>query len=78
MQARQKEALKIIMGNQQENTILICMHGRAMKSLVCTLLNEPLKNMDNYEHRNTCLYLFNYDGEKFNLELANDVSHIKD
>ena len=78
MQARQKEALKIIMANEHENTILICMHGRAMKSLVCTLLNEPLKNMDNYEHRNTCLYLFNYDGENFSLELANDVSHIKD
>lgn len=78
MQARQKEALEIIMANEQENTLLICMHGRAMKSLVCTLLNEPLKNMDHYEHRNTCLYLFIYDGEKFSLELANDVSHIKD
>jgi probable phosphoglycerate mutase len=78
MQARQKEALEIIMANQLESTILICMHGRAMKSLVCTLLNEPLKNMDHYEHRNTCLYLFNYDGENFSLELANDVSHIKD
>lgn len=76
MQARQKEALKIIMANEQEKTILICMHGRAMKSLICTLLNEPLKNMDNYEHRNTCLYLFNFDGKKFSLELANDVSHL--
>jgi probable phosphoglycerate mutase len=76
MQARQKEALKIIMANEQEKTILICMHGRAMKSLICTLLNEPLKHMDNYEHRNTCLYLFNFDGKKFSLELANDVSHL--
>lgn len=78
MQARQKQALDTIMANNQETTILICMHGRAMKSLICTLLNQPLKNMDHFEHRNTCLYLFNYNGEQFELELANDVSHLKD
>ncbi|MES2381413.1 MAG: histidine phosphatase family protein [Bacteroidota bacterium] len=76
LQARQKEALQVIMGNEAEETVLICMHGRAMKSLLCLLLNEPLKNMDNFEHRNTCLYILHYDGQNFSLELANDVSHL--
>lgn len=76
LQARQKEAMKRIMEQEAEETILICMHGRAMKSLLCLLLNQPLKNMDNFEHRNACLYILNYNGESFELELANDVSHL--
>lgn len=76
LQARQKEALQHIMSHEEEQTILICMHGRAMKSLLCLLLNQPLKNMDNFEHRNTCLYILYYDGQQFSLELANDVSHL--
>lgn len=77
LQARQKEALQIIMSDADEKSILICMHGRAMKSLICTLLNEPLSHMDNYEHRNTCLYLFNYTAHSFELELSNDISHLE-
>ncbi|MBI3233992.1 MAG: histidine phosphatase family protein, partial [Bacteroidetes bacterium] len=32
LQARQKEALEQILKNENEDTVLICMHGRALKS----------------------------------------------
>jgi len=77
LQERQKKALEIIMKNTHEKTILICMHGRALKSFICLLLNVPLLNMDNYQHQNTCLYQLDFDGEKFELVIENDVSHLE-
>ena len=77
MQERQKKALEVIMKNTHEKTILICMHGRALKSFICLLLKVPLLNMDNYQHQNTCLYQLDFDGEKFELLIENDVSHLE-
>lgn len=63
---------------QDENdTILVCMHGRAMRILLCQLLGEPLHKMDQYKHHNTCLYLVTFDGTKFAVEKANDLSHLE-
>lgn len=56
--------------------VLICSHGRAIRSLLCCILNVPLKDMDNFEHHNTCLYKLNYDGSEFELEISNDISHL--
>lgn len=78
LQQRQKAALETILKNTHEETVLVCMHGRALKSFICLLLNEPLMKMDNYQHQNTCLYQLNYDGEKFELITQNDVSHLGD
>jgi broad specificity phosphatase PhoE len=77
LQERQKKALEIIMKNTHEKTVLVCMHGRALKSFICLLLNVPLLNMDNYQHQNTCLYQLDFDGEKFELVIENDVSHLE-
>jgi broad specificity phosphatase PhoE len=77
LQERQKKALEIILKNTHEKTVLVCMHGRALKSFICLLLNVPLLNMDNYQHQNTCLYQLDFDGEKFELVIENDVSHLQ-
>lgn len=77
LQERQKKALEIILKNTHEKTVLVCMHGRALKSFICLLLNVPLLNMDNYQHQNTCLYQLDFDGEKFELVIENDVSHLE-
>ena len=37
VQERQKEALKEIMSHPDEKTVLICMHGRAMRLFLCLL-----------------------------------------
>lgn len=53
---RQKRGLRKI-EQFTENPILICMHGRAMRSFLCLLTGTPLQNMDTFEHGNVCLYV---------------------
>ncbi len=73
---RQKIATQKIFSNPDEKTILICMHGRAMKSLLCILLNKSLSQMEEFEHQNLCLYQLDYDGENFSLVKRNDTEHL--
>jgi probable phosphoglycerate mutase len=74
---RMKPAVDYIMSKTDEKTILICMHGRAIRILLCHLLNYPLRCMDMFEHQNLCLYLLNYSGSMFSMERYNDVSHLR-
>lgn len=74
--ARQEPAIEYIFSQTQEKTILICMHGRALKSFLCLIQNMGLQHMDDHDHSNTGLYLFEYDSEKFNLLKTNDRSHL--
>lgn len=73
---RMKPAVDHIMSQKDESTVLICMHGRAIRILLCHLLNYPLKSMDMFEHENLCLYVLNYTGSMFQVERHNDVRHL--
>ncbi|RAW01327.1 histidine phosphatase family protein [Pseudochryseolinea flava] len=75
--ARMKPAMEHIMGKEHENTVLICMHGRAIRILLCYLLRYPLKSMDMFEHENLCLYVLNYTGSMFSVERYNDRDHLR-
>jgi probable phosphoglycerate mutase len=59
-----------------ESRVLVCMHGRAMRILLCTLLGYPLRCMDLFEHENLCLYRLAHTGSLFSVELYNDTSHL--
>jgi broad specificity phosphatase PhoE len=74
---RQKPVLDRILSREEDETILICMHGRAIRILLCQMLNYPLKSMDMFEHENLCLYLLNYTGSMFSIEKHNDKAHLK-
>jgi len=74
---RMAPAVDYIMSHEQEETILICMHGRAIRILLCHLLNYPLKSMDMFEHTNLCLYLLHYTGSMFRVERYNDTDHLR-
>jgi len=74
---RMKPAVKHILSKENEKIILICMHGRAIRILLCYLLNYPLKSMAMFEHENSCLYILNYTGTMFNVELHNNVAHLE-
>lgn len=74
---RMKPVLQHIMDQTDEKTVLICMHGRAIRILMCIILNYPLKSMDMFEHENLGLYLLNYSGSFFNVELYNDTAHLR-
>jgi broad specificity phosphatase PhoE len=73
---RQQPALDHIMSRTDEQNILICMHGRAMRILLCGMLKYPLKAMDTFEHENLCLYLVHHTGTLFSIEKFNHTSHL--
>lgn len=74
---RQLEALKIIMSHPEEKTVLICMHGRAMRLFLCVLQNLPLTEMENFPHQNLVLYKVTWDGAKYEVVDFNNAKHLK-
>lgn len=77
VQARQREALDYIMSKPEEEMVLICMHGRAMRLLLCLLTNQPLTKMESFPHQNLVLYKVTYDGEKFDIADFNNSIHLQ-
>lgn len=74
---RQQEALKVIMSHPDEQTVLVCMHGRAMRLLLCLLTGQPLTQMDNFPHQNLVLYKVTFDGDEFEIVDFNNALHLK-
>jgi len=74
---RMRSGIKIILEGPGD-TILVCMHGRAMRIFLSVLLNFDLKYMDNFEHQNLCLYLLEQleDGT-FVVRKNNSQEHLK-
>lgn len=73
---RMRDALDYILGKPEEETILICMHGRAMRVMLAVMLNYPLRCMDLFEHQNLCLYELTHTGSMFNIDRYCDTSHL--
>ena len=57
--------------------LLVCMHGRALRILLCELLNKDLHKMDEFKHHNLGMYVLNFDGSKFELETYNSIAHLE-
>jgi broad specificity phosphatase PhoE len=74
--ARQRPFLELIKSRPEDKTILVCMHGRAMRILLCQLMNYRLNAMDMFEHENLGLYLIHYTGSLFTIELYNNTEHL--
>jgi len=74
---RQKRAVEHIIADQ-DNPVLVCMHGRAMRILLCHLLGHDLSRMDDFKHANLCLYIVEYDYATglFSLKVENERSHL--
>jgi probable phosphoglycerate mutase len=74
---RMIKGIEKIIKDPGEN-VLVCMHGRAMRIFLSLILKQNLKDMDNFEHQNLCLYLLEQrkDGG-FDLLKKNDVNHLK-
>lgn len=75
---RQKPALQVILADE-EDPVLVCMHGRAMRILLCLMLGHDLSRMDAFKHSNLCLYVLEYDylQQKFLLMQSNELGHLK-
>jgi broad specificity phosphatase PhoE len=76
--ARQRPVIDHILAQPDENPVLVCMHGRAMRILLSWLTHNSLAQMDKFEHSNLCLYLLHYDypTQRFTIERANDTAHL--
>lgn len=72
---RQKPAMNQILA-QPEDLVLVCMHGRAMRILLCHLLGLPLSEMNRFEHDNLGLYILEYDNDTFTLIESNSTHHL--
>lgn len=65
--------------SQKEETILVCMHGRAMRILLAVILGYDLRYMDVFLHQNLGLYLLNQNNlGNFTVEKFNCGEHLKD
>lgn len=73
---RQEVALQHILARKDEKNILICMHGRAMRILLCRLTGKELREMDMFPHQNLSLYKLSFDGKKFEILDFNDLAHL--
>lgn len=74
---RQRPVLDLILSNTHESRILICMHGRAIRVMLCQLLNYPLSAMDIFEHKNLGLYLLSYNGSFCRVDAYNNTDHLR-
>lgn len=75
---RLQETVELIKSRTDEKRILICMHGRAMRLLLCLLLEKPLSEMGDFPHQNTTLYKMSYADGQFAVLDFNNTDHLKD
>lgn len=76
VQKRQKPVIDLI-ASRDEDPVLICMHGRAMRILLASILHQDLRCMDQFEHHNLCLYVIKYFDRKFVMEKCNGLEHLQ-
>ncbi len=74
---RQKAAINYILSFEEEKQILICMHGRAMRILLCWLSGVSPKEMDSFQHTNTSLYKLTWDGDRFEIVDHYNIRHLE-
>ncbi len=76
--ARQKKAIEHILKNKEEETVLVCMHGRALRIMLCHLTKVPVCNMDEFPHTNTALYILEYEKDEFSIIDYFNTKHLED
>ena len=74
---RQREAISYILTKENEEIVLVCMHGRALRIMLCHLTGTPVSNMDNFPHTNTSLYILTYENGKFNIIDHYNTAHLE-
>ncbi|TDG35783.1 histidine phosphatase family protein [Pedobacter changchengzhani] len=73
---RLKKPMDYLMTRPEENNVLLCMHGRAMRVFLCLLMNKPLSEMIDFPHQNTVLYKMGFEDGKFSVLEFSSVAHL--
>jgi broad specificity phosphatase PhoE len=75
---RLQKIINTIFSREEEKNILICLHGRALRIMICLLCKVPFKHMENYFHHNMGLYLLKSEKNKLcRIIKSNDTEHLK-
>ncbi len=58
-------------------TVLLCIHGRALRILLSKIIDGDLTKMDKYVHSNTGVYIIDYKKGEFKVVSENLRNHLK-
>jgi len=75
--ARQKQAINHMLKQTDEELVLVCMHGRALRIMLCHLTGVPVNLMDDFPHTNTALYVLEYQKGLFTITDHYNVKHLE-
>ncbi len=77
VQSRQLTFLEEVKRVDTAKNVLVCMHGRALRLLLCTMSGLSLTQMDQFPHANVSLYKIYFDGNDFEIIDFNNRDHLK-
>ncbi len=75
--SRQREAIDYMINQPGEETVLVCMHGRALRILLCHITEVPVCKMDDFPHTNTALYKLEYEDGRFSIIDHYNIKHLE-
>ena len=62
--------------DDDHDTVLLCIHGRALRILLSKIIDNDLTKMDKYVHSNTGLYILEYKNGKYEIIGSNLRDHL--
>lgn len=74
---RQQQAIDHMLAREEEKNVLVCMHGRALRIMLCHLTQVPVSQMDDFPHTNTALYVVEYERGAFSISDYYNTEHLK-
>lgn len=78
VQRRAVRAVHHILTREAGRTVLVVTHGRYLRVLLATLLEEyDLEQMHELDHSNTCVNRLLYRGDRFQADLLNCTAHLR-
>ena len=63
--------------DDDHDTVLLCIHGRALRILLSKIIDNDLTKMDKYVHSNTGLYILEYKNGKYEILGSNLREHLE-
>lgn len=63
--------------DDDHDTVLLCIHGRAIRILLSKIIDNDLTKMDKYVHSNTGLYILEYKNGKCEILGSNLRNHLE-
>lgn len=70
-------ALRKIISENEDKTVVVITHGGTIRTLMPYLLNVPLAESFKYDPKHLSFTIFDYDDEKFSRICIDDVSHLQ-